>query len=268
MRYFIPASERQGSCYFEFQPGRWRGRFWLPGSILLADERWEALRLTELFGGVLPEFDYFGVTPVSRGSGSASQRAAGTRQTGGRHRRGRAVGRGQLCAARRHQHSGPVNGGAAVKYIGIALLIAAGFVLLTLGLAILLFRLAFGARKTTEKEMFVLPDTDQYRPYAAEARRMIRAALALPYEPVTIRSDDGLTLFGRCYPAARTRRGSCCFTATAARRSAISAAGCRLHGDGLQCPARSTSAPTGKAAGAASRSVSASGMTAAAGSIM
>ena len=61
MRYFIPASERQGSCYFEFQPGRWRGRFWLPGSILLADERWEALRLTELFGGVLPEFDYFGV---------------------------------------------------------------------------------------------------------------------------------------------------------------------------------------------------------------
>lgn len=67
MRYFIPVSERQGSCYFEFQPGRWRGRFWLPGSILLADERWEALRLTELFGGVLPEFDYFGVTPVSRG---------------------------------------------------------------------------------------------------------------------------------------------------------------------------------------------------------
>ena len=67
MRYFIPASERQGSCYFEFQPGRWRGRCWLPGSILLADERWEALRLTELFGGVLPEFDYFGVTPVSRG---------------------------------------------------------------------------------------------------------------------------------------------------------------------------------------------------------
>ena len=60
-------SERQGSCYLEFQPGRWRGRFWLPGSILLADERWEALRLTELFGGVLPEFDYFGVTPVSRG---------------------------------------------------------------------------------------------------------------------------------------------------------------------------------------------------------
>ena len=59
--------ERQGSCYFEFQPGRWRGRCWLPGSILLADERWEALRLTELFGGVLPEFDYFGVTPVSRG---------------------------------------------------------------------------------------------------------------------------------------------------------------------------------------------------------
>ena len=98
-----------------------------------------------------------------------------------------------------------MNGGAAVKYIGIALLIAAGFVLLTLGLAFLLFRLAFGARKTTEKEMFVLPDTDQYRPYAAEARRMIRAALALPYEPVTIRSDDGLTLFGRCYPAAVSR---------------------------------------------------------------
>ena len=43
-----------------------------------------------------------------------------------------------------------------MKYIGVALLIAAGFALLTLGLAFLLFRLAFGARKTTEKEMFAL----------------------------------------------------------------------------------------------------------------
>ena len=70
-----------------------------------------------------------------------------------------------------------MNGGAAVKYIGIALLIAAGFVLLTLGLAFLLFQLAFGARKTTEKEMFVLPDTDQYRPYAAHDPRGPRPSL-------------------------------------------------------------------------------------------
>ena len=109
MRYFIPASERQGSCYFEFQPGRWRGRCWLPGSILLADERWEALRLTELFGGTpamvahsfsLSLANLLGLVcdpvagtvempcisasrPSPPGSGSASRRAAGTMQTGG-----------------------------------------------------------------------------------------------------------------------------------------------------------------------------------------
>lgn len=155
-----------------------------------------------------------------------------------------------------------------MKYIGIALLIAAGFVLLTLGLAFLLFRLAFGARKTTEKEMFVLPDTDQYRPYAAEARRMIRAALALPYEPVTIRSDDGLTLFGRCYPTAPDAPWLLLFHGYRSAAGAISAAGCRLAWGWAAMSCSSTSAPTGKAAGAASRSVSASGMTAAAGSIM
>ena len=95
MRYFIPASGAAGGCYFEFQPGHWRGRFWLPGSILLADERWEALRLTELFGGVLPEFDYFGVTPVSpRAVGAHRSAQPGRGRLAGRHRRGRAVGRG------------------------------------------------------------------------------------------------------------------------------------------------------------------------------
>lgn len=161
-----------------------------------------------------------------------------------------------------------MNGGAAVKYIGIALLIAAGFVLLTLGLAFLLFRLAFGARKTTEKEMFVLPDTDQYRPYAAEARRMIRAALALPYEPVTIRSDDGLTLFGRCYPAAPDAPWLLLFHGyrSAAERDFC---GGLPFGMGMGCNVLLVDERAhGKSGGAASRSVSASGMTAAAGSIM
>ena len=47
-----------------------------------------------------------------------------------------------------------------MKYIGVALLIAPGISLLTLGQAFILVRLAYGARKTNEKEMFVLPDTD------------------------------------------------------------------------------------------------------------
>ena len=50
MRYFIPASERQGSCYFEFQPGRWRGRGLAAGLLRAATELLQAAGLPRICG--------------------------------------------------------------------------------------------------------------------------------------------------------------------------------------------------------------------------
>lgn len=49
--------------------------------------------------------------------------------------------------------------------------------------------------------MLTLPDDEQYTPYAAQASQMIRHALAIPYETVSVTSYDGLTLRGKYYPA-------------------------------------------------------------------
>lgn len=44
-----------------------------------------------------------------------------------------------------------------------------------------------------------LPNTKQYNEVADESERMIREAMSIPYEEVTITSSDGLTLFARYY---------------------------------------------------------------------
>ena len=73
----------------------------------------------------------------------------------------------------------------------IVLEIAAGLFVLILAAAYVCYRLAFSVPKPSEKAMFSLPDTEQYRPYAETARRMIRAALEIPHEPVNAMSYDG-----------------------------------------------------------------------------
>ena len=66
------------------------------------------------------------------------------------------------------------------------------------------YRLAFSVPKQNNESLFKMPRTEQYAPYAEATRQMIRSALAIPYEAVTITSYDGLALFGKYYPAAES----------------------------------------------------------------
>lgn len=45
--------------------------------------------------------------------------------------------------------------------------------------------------------LFRLPDTEQYAPHREAMTQMVRTVLALPYEDVWIRSDDGQYYAGR-----------------------------------------------------------------------
>ena len=63
------------------------------------------------------------------------------------------------------------------------------------------YRLAFSVPKQSQESLFLMPDTEQYTPYAALTSQMIRDALAIPYEPISITSYDGLPLYGKCYLA-------------------------------------------------------------------
>lgn len=70
MKYFITEIERKqvqsyGTCYFEFQMGKHRNKFWDINSWCLHADLWEEYCLTELISQVIPEFDYFGVTYIT-----------------------------------------------------------------------------------------------------------------------------------------------------------------------------------------------------------
>ena len=54
-----------GTCYFEFQRGRHRGKHWLERSVFLYMARFEQLKLYALFSEALSHFDYFGLTEVT-----------------------------------------------------------------------------------------------------------------------------------------------------------------------------------------------------------
>ena len=77
---------------------------------------------------------------------------------------------------------------------------AAALLFLTLAGARLCYRMAFSVPKQPEADLFFLPDTAQYTPFREVSAKMIRAALAIPYEDVWITSRDGLRLHGKLYP--------------------------------------------------------------------
>ena len=65
--YLYTAAQRKamgGTCYFEFQRGRFRGRHWLERSVFLHMDQFDRLELPELFSEALPQFDYCGITEV------------------------------------------------------------------------------------------------------------------------------------------------------------------------------------------------------------
>ena len=54
-----------GTCYFEFQRGRFRGKHWQERSVYLHADRFDELKLYDIFAEAMPDFDYCGVTSVT-----------------------------------------------------------------------------------------------------------------------------------------------------------------------------------------------------------
>ena len=69
MKYFLTAEERKNSgssCFIEFQKGAYDGKCWKKDSICMDEEIFYDFKMKRLFSSVLPQFDYFGITPVSK----------------------------------------------------------------------------------------------------------------------------------------------------------------------------------------------------------
>lgn len=67
MKYFCTETERKGTCYHEFQKGKWDGiTFWRNDSLLLHDDICWELKLGKLLGKVIPEYDTYGNTEVTK----------------------------------------------------------------------------------------------------------------------------------------------------------------------------------------------------------
>ena len=66
--YLYNAAQRKamgGTCYFEFQRGRFQGRHWLERSVYTHMDQFDRMGLPELFSEALPHFDYCGLTEVT-----------------------------------------------------------------------------------------------------------------------------------------------------------------------------------------------------------
>lgn len=68
MYYLLDADRRKargGTLYFEFQPGPYRGKHWLPESLFLPAPLFDDLQLFGLFRQAIPRFDYYSYTEVT-----------------------------------------------------------------------------------------------------------------------------------------------------------------------------------------------------------
>lgn len=66
-KYFCTEEERQGTCYHEFQKGKWdEHTFWKEDSLLIHDDVHLELKLYGLFKQVLPKYDAYGDVEVNK----------------------------------------------------------------------------------------------------------------------------------------------------------------------------------------------------------
>lgn len=66
MKYCCTESDRKGTCYHEFQKGKFKGSFWDKNSILIRDDNLYDLHLAELFCSVVPSYDECGETEINQ----------------------------------------------------------------------------------------------------------------------------------------------------------------------------------------------------------
>lgn len=80
-QFFISKSERQNresTDFLEFQKGKFSGYYWTPDSLNIQEEDFYELALLKLFCDVIPEFDMYGVTIVSKEAWETLKRKAMT----------------------------------------------------------------------------------------------------------------------------------------------------------------------------------------------
>ena len=68
-KFFIESADRQGSCYYEFYVGTWdrkKCEFWHKNSICIADEEFYGTGLAEIVAEVIPHYDPYGNTVVTK----------------------------------------------------------------------------------------------------------------------------------------------------------------------------------------------------------
>ena len=83
-----------------------------------------------------------------------------------------------------------------------ALIILPVLLLLALGVAYGAYRFAYYSPHKNQNDPYLAPDGHRYTPEDGPTYGLIREMDELPFEPVTIRSRDGLQLFGRYYAVA------------------------------------------------------------------
>ena len=69
MKYLLDESQRKATgstCYFEFQKGIFKNKFWLKNSLFLHADTFDSLMLYELFSNSIEEFCYYAPTEVSK----------------------------------------------------------------------------------------------------------------------------------------------------------------------------------------------------------
>ena len=64
---------------------------------------------------------------------------------------------------------------------------------------LLIYRKAFYSPDKTQENIYNIPENEQYSPYRSQMTALIDDLSARPFEPVSITSHDGLTLYGRYY---------------------------------------------------------------------
>lgn len=58
--------ETHSTCYFELQRGYYHDICWLEDSICIRDTLWDEYHLSDLISCVIKDFDYYGVTVVTK----------------------------------------------------------------------------------------------------------------------------------------------------------------------------------------------------------
>ena len=65
MKYYCTNSTKKGTCYHEFQKGKFEGSFWHEDSLLLHDDILIHLNLKNLFMSIIPHYNSYNETEVT-----------------------------------------------------------------------------------------------------------------------------------------------------------------------------------------------------------